>query len=324
MFERYDSVVKSFMSNCRTNKCTEETLKTYSNVFRFYREFLEKNEYDDACHTATTEWKEYLTSNDGKKSVSLRTLDMYLRILKYVSDYGVETCVYQAPFVIEKMFPPKKQVSKEKNKEYKHVLKIADMVALINAEKYTVKGHRTPRTFLREKAIVTMLLTSGMRNIEVRNLTLKNLNFGNSTIYCEITKGRKPRYVPFPVEAQKAVNAYLNSGLRPFELPFDAPLFGVLTDSGEWRKMERSELSDKISRYISGVIGDENASRSHALRHCFASTTLTDGTPMEAISQMLGHADMQTTRIYSQDLEPELSASNFANNVSNMLKEGAA
>jgi integrase/recombinase XerD len=312
--EKYDSTVEMFMSNMRTNECTEATLSTYSNIFKLYRNFLTENGYEDASAVATLKWKESM-------NVSFRTMDMYLRILKYLSDFGVDTCIYSAPFVVEKMFPPKKQVSKEKNKEYNHVLTKEDAIALIGAQRYTIIGKRTPRTFLRDKAIVTTFLTSGMRNIELRNLTLKNLNYENGTIYCEITKGGKPRYVPFTEEAQKAVNDYLNSGLRPSEVAFDAPLFGVVTRDGEWRGIERTELSGIVYGYVSGVLGDEKASRSHALRHCFASVTLTNGTSMEAISAMLGHAEMATTRIYSKDLNPELTASNFAKNVSSMFKK---
>ena len=321
MFEKFDSTVEMFMSNCRTNECTKATMENYSNVFRFYREFLAQNGFDDASAMATLKWKEHITSGNGKKSVSFRTLDLYLRTLKYLSDFGVDTCVYSSPFVVDKMFPPKKQVSKEKNKEYNHVLDASDAVALMNAQRYTIEGRRTPRTFVREKAIVTLFLTSGMRNIELRNLTVDNLNFSNGTIFCKITKGGKPRYVPFTDEAQDAVNNYLNSGLRPPEVPNNAPLFGVVTNSGEWRGMERTELSDRVKNYVSGILGKEKAARTHALRHAFGSINLTNGTSIEAISKILGHADISTSRIYAKDLDPELTASNFGKMVSRILKE---
>ena len=205
MLEKYDTTVEMFMSNCRTNECTSATMENYENIFRFYREFLVENGYEDASAVATLKWKESL-------SISFRSLDLYLRVLKYLSDFGVDTCIYSAPFVVEKMFPPKKQVSKEKNKEYNHVLTADDAIALMSAQRYTIDGRRTPRTFIREKAIVTVFLTSGIRNIELRNLRMRNLNYANGTIYCEVTKGGKPRYVPFTEEAQTAVNDYLNSG----------------------------------------------------------------------------------------------------------------
>lgn len=317
MLEKYDTTVEMFMSNCRTNECTSATMENYENIFRFYREFLAENGYEDASAVATLKWKESL-------SVSFRSLDLYLRVLKYLSDFGVDTCIYSAPFVVEKMFPPKKQVSKEKNKEYNHVLTADDAIALMSAQRYTIDGRRTPRTFIREKAIVTVFLTSGIRNIELRNLRMRNLNYGNGTIYCEVTKGGKPRYVPFTEEAQTAVNDYLNSGLRPFSLTSDDFLFGVVTNSGEWRCMERTELSEKVNSYVSGILGEEKAARSHALRHAFGSINLTLGVSIEAISKILGHADISTSRIYAKDLDPETTASNFGKMVSKMLKEGVA
>lgn len=315
MLEKYDTTVEMFMSNCRANECTSATMENYENIFRFYREFLVGNGYEDASAVATLKWKESL-------SVSFRSLDLYLRVLKYLSDFGVDTCIYSAPFVVEKMFPPKKQVSKEKNKEYNHVLTADDAIALMSAKRYTIDGRRTPRTFIREKAIVTVFLTSGIRNIELRNLRMRNLNYGNGTIYCEVTKGGKPRFVPFTEEAQTAVNDYLNSGLRPFSLTSDDFLFGVVTSSGEWRCMERTELSEKVNGYVSGILGEEKAARSHALRHAFASATLTGGASMESISQILGHSNTAiTAQVYAKNLEPELMASNFGKTVSNLFKK---
>ena len=88
--------------------------------------------------------------------------------------------------------------------------------------------------------------------------------------------------------------------------------------------MERTELSEKVNGYVSGILGEEKAARSHALRHAFGSINLTSGVSIEAISKVLGHADISTSRIYAKDLDPETTASNFGKMVSKMLKESVA
>lgn len=324
--KKYDTTVEAFISNIKSNGCSNETVKTYNNVFRYYRQFLTDNGYDGASMAATLAWKNAISPESGKDGckVSYVTLDYYLKVLKALSDFGVEMGTCDAPFVSEKIFPKKVLVAKEKNKAYEHILTKEDGIALLTAEKavYT----RTSKTFLREKAEVTMLILGGARNSELRNLTLDDLDFQNGIAHVTHGKGDKERYIPFPPEAQEAVNNYLNSGLRPSEVSSSAPLFGTITRSGEWRALERTELSELIYRFEKSIIGEEKASRSHALRHLFASIALTEGASIQDISQILGHSDtIVTTKIYAKQLEPEKLASAFGKSISNWFdKEGVA
>lgn len=324
--KRYDETVNAFISNVESNGCSDETVKTYSNIFRYYRNFLMENNFEDASMSATLAWKNAISPESGKdgKKVSYVTLNMYLKILKALSDFGIEMGLCDSPFVSEKIFPKKSSVSKEKNKPYDHILSKEDAVALLTAERsiYT----RTSNTFLREKAEVTMLILGGARNSELRELTLADLDFQNGIAHVIHGKGDKERYIPFPKGAQDAVSNYLNSGLRPSDVPMSAPLFGTVTRDGNWRGLERTELSELIYRYEKSILGEEKASRSHALRHLFASLALTEGESIQNISQVLGHSDLKTTqRIYAKNLNPEVLASAFGKSVSNWFeKEGVA
>lgn len=320
MFQKYDLAVKMFTENAEANELSAETIGSYSRSFKYYRSFLEENGFEEACIAATAQWKIALSKN-----VSITSADLYLHHLSYLSAFATEMQIFSEPFMSDKLFPSRKALKKERDAEYEHVLTKEDASALIYAEKAVFS--RTPHTFLREKAVVTLTIMSGLRNIELRNLALSDLNFEQGYIYARVTKGDKPRYVPFPEVAQNAVNAYLNSGLRPSDVSNSNFLFGVVTRTGEWRQFARTELSELIYKYEKSIIGEEKASRSHALRHCFASVCVTDGVDMNSISRILGHADTRiTARIYAKDLAPENFASNMGLQVSSVFnrKEGCA
>lgn len=320
MFQKYDLVVKMYTENAEANELSAETINSYNRSFKYYREFLERNGFEEACMAATAQWKIELS-----KTVNVTSADLYLHHVSYLSEFAVEMQLFSDPFMSDKLFPSRKALKKERDKDYEHVLDKEDANALINATHAVFT--RTPHTFLREKAVITLTLMSGLRNIEIRNLALSDLNFGDGYIHVRITKGGKQRFVPFPEAAQSAVNAYLNSGLRPSDVSVDDFLFGVVTRGGEWRQFARTELSELIYKYEKSILGEEKASRSHALRHCFASVCVTDGVDMNSISRILGHADPRlTARVYAKDLEPESFASSVGFKVAEVFnkKEGVA
>lgn len=320
MYKNYDRAVMLYLSDCESNDLSGESITLYRRIFRYYREFLEKNGLEDASYEATSMWKTELHNN-----VTIVTMDLYLKQLCRLSQMAVKFKLYDEPFADEGILPKSKKVSKAKKNsrmEYEHVLSEDDVSALINAEKAIFA--KTPHTFKREKAVVTLALTTGLRNIELRNLRLKDLNFAEGYIFAHITKGDKPRFVPFVQVAQDCINDYLNSGLRPSSASMDDCLFGVNTRSGEWRPFERTELSELIYRYEKSIIGEEKASRSHALRHSFASRAYTRGIPLSDIAQILGHSDVQTTTIYSKNLNPEKFASDFGQKMMETIEEETA
>ena len=161
-------------------------------------------------------------------------------------------------------------------------------------------------TFHRNKAIILTLLGCGLRNTELRSLTLSDLFFGpedEAKILVRSGKGDKFRIVPFPDPVQEAVSEYLESGYRPSGLSDDDILFGTGTTAENWRMMSDENLSVLCKRYIQRSTGFEGA-RSHACRHAFASFNLTHGVPMAEIQSMLGHSSITTTEHYASLLRP--------------------
>lgn len=158
----------------------------------------------------------------------------------------------------------------------------------------------------RNRALITVLLQSGLRNSELRALTPADLDFEKKTITVRHGKGNKYRVAPFPQLARDAVEEYLKSGLRPADADDTEPLFGTYAnengrsdgkDRESWHEMGSNVLNDIVKRYVKRVTGKEI--HTHILRHAAASLWDDLGAPMRTIQQGLGHSSIRTTeRIY--------------------------
>ncbi|MBQ2641328.1 MAG: tyrosine-type recombinase/integrase [Lachnospiraceae bacterium] len=290
MFKNYDLLVKNYLANMESNELSPRTIESYALTFRLFRESMERNGFEEATPAALSAFK-----NEPGRGITTKAL--YLTHLRLLSDYGVSHGYIEAPFYLDSDKIPSKKVTVARQKPYEHVLTEADMVALITAER-PVYG-RKPATWLREKAEVTLMVQSGLRNLELRTLRPCDLDWENGVIYPAETKGDKARAVAFPAAARNAVREYLESGLRPVWVPEDAPLFGNVGSDGTWKSMERHQLSARVLYYTNSILGEEKACRTHAARHCYASVLLEHGVDMQYISESLGHASTATTKIYA-------------------------
>ncbi len=304
MFENYDEVVRMFTAQMRRNEWTEASIEAYTGTFRRFRESMEKNGFSEFCPQSVVAFVE-----DG--SWSIVTTDLYLTHLRALSKYGVSIRIFSENAVPDELRPPKRKLAAAHKKEYSHILDEQQITALLNAEEpvYT----RKPHTWLREKAEVTLLFQSGLRNSELRALTPADLFWDKKALYARVTKGDKPRVVPFPSASQEAVRAYLSSGIRPADVGDTEPLFGCCDRlTGAWKSLERQQLSTLIKNYTASILGEEASCRTHAMRHASASFLLEKGAPIESISEILGHAQPSTTRIYAQRLTKTALAETFS------------
>jgi len=149
-------------------------------------------------------------------------------------------------------------------------------------------------TGLRDKAMLEMLYATGARASEVVGLTLDALHFNVGYIRC-FGKGSKERIVPVAQSAISAVNEYLESARplllkgRTSEFLFPGKTGGALARQSVWRIVKKRVREAGIGRRVSP----------HTLRHSFATHMLQHGADLRAIQEMLGHADIATTQVYT-------------------------
>lgn len=146
----------------------------------------------------------------------------------------------------------------------------------------------------RDKAMLELLYATGIRVSELINLDLSNLNLYASVIRCE-SRG-KERLIPLYSSAVRALAEYVEK-VRPqmVEQPDEQALFVNLNG----HRMSRQGFW-KIIKYYQEKAGIKKEITPHTLRHSFAAHLLENGADLRSIQEMLGHADISSTQIYTQ------------------------
>lgn len=148
--------------------------------------------------------------------------------------------------------------------------------------------------WLRDKAILELLYSSGLRLAEVQSLRIKDVDFNRQLL--RITgKGNKTRVVPFGVKAKDAVMQWLQ--IYPLWHGDFVPEANVfITQKGNPLGARQIENRVKLQAQRAGVNIDLHP---HLLRHCFASHMLSNSRDLRAVQEMLGHSNLTTTQIYT-------------------------
>lgn len=162
----------------------------------------------------------------------------------------------------------------------------------------TVKGRR-------DRAVLETFYATGLRVSELASLTLDALHFDADYIRC-VGKGDKERVVPIGRRAQAAVNAWLEDG-RPEYARRAAPGERAVFLSRLGRPLSRITVWRHIRAYARRA-GIRQSISPHVLRHSFASHLLANGASLRTIQEMLGHADISTTQIYTHVDQGRLQA----------------
>lgn len=150
------------------------------------------------------------------------------------------------------------------------------------------------RLGLRDKAIMETLYATGLRVSELAGLRIDNIHTEEGYLRCT-GKGRKERVVPISSEALEWIDRYMRE-LRPALARDDGNRILFLSNRG--RALDRRTIWAMIRKYaLKAGIG--KAIGPHTLRHSFASHLLSNGAPLRVIQEMLGHADISTTQVYT-------------------------
>ena len=154
---------------------------------------------------------------------------------------------------------------------------------------------------LRDRAILELLYSSGLRVTELCTLPMTAVDLDHGFLRV-IGKGNKERAVPIGKKAIQAINNYLSTA-RPSLVK--AKTGGELFISQRGTPISRKTVWFIIKTYAQEV-GITQPVKPHALRHSFATHLLANGADLRAIQEMLGHADISTTEIYTAVEEKRL------------------
>lgn len=152
----------------------------------------------------------------------------------------------------------------------------------------------TDRFFLRDRAILETMYATGCRASEVVNLKVADVYLDAKFCKC-IGKGAKHRLVPLGSKAVEALRVYLGE-TRTGSIMGAPSEYVFLSRAG--KKLDREILWAIIKKYVKRA-GLHRKTSPHTLRHSFATHLLSGGADLRAVQEMLGHASIGTTQIYT-------------------------
>ena len=148
---------------------------------------------------------------------------------------------------------------------------------------------------LRDRALLELLYATGCRASEVSHLELRDMHFESSYCRC-LGKGNKERIVPLGRAAREAVEAYLKRE-RPALAQRAAKPPPWLLLSRRGRRLRREAIWELVTKYARRAgLPDVTP---HTLRHSFATHLLAGGADLRQVQELLGHASIATTQIYT-------------------------
>jgi integrase/recombinase XerD len=155
---------------------------------------------------------------------------------------------------------------------------------------------RTDPYWRRDRALLELLYATGCRASELSGLRLQDMHLDQSFCICR-GKGDKERLVPLNARAVEAAKAYLEHE-RPnlARRSASAPDWVLLSYRG--RRLRRERIWELLKRYARRVGAPPEVSP-HTLRHSFATHLLAGGADLRQVQEMLGHASIATTQIYT-------------------------
>jgi integrase/recombinase XerC len=164
---------------------------------------------------------------------------------------------------------------------------------------------RTPLE-MRDRAMLELAYSCGLRAEEVVNLDMDSPDFDGERLRIE-GKGGKTRLVPMGEPAQAALTRYLERSRRALVGASDEDAL-LVSKSG--RRLHPSDVRRRLERWVreAAIAGGVSP---HALRHSFATHLLEGGADLRSIQELLGHASLSTTQVYTQ-VEPSWLQSQYA------------
>ncbi len=264
----------------------EITKQSYKKVLMKYADYMESLTISNPTRNDVLKYKEYLLSNLASATVQLHIVVLrgfykYCKLNGYSEDctYDVRGCKVQQTF--------KRQS-----------LRVEDSKKLLSKVRYQA---RTSIIGKRNYAIVALLLTTGLRSIEIQRADVYDLDYinGDHVLFIQ-GKGRddKDEYVKLSDAVYEIIQTYLIHRNND-----DDALFLTHNNKNKPKRLSTKIIRSEVKELLRSIGYDSKAYSVHSLRHTFATTLLDEGVSIYETKEALRHSNISTTQIYIHTLE---------------------
>lgn len=286
-----EELLKQFLQHLRYERnVSQHTLRNYSSDLEQFRDYLlAKGKVSDIAvseidHLTIREWMASLHGDNKKKTSIARKLASLRTFFQFLVREGVQ-----------ENNPAKLVATPKVERKLPTHLSVEDTIRFIETPDLQTDLGR------RDRAILEFLWATGMRVGELVGLNLKDIDF-RERLTRVTGKRKKQRILPFGEPALQALMFYLNE-TRPMFLnncpPSERDDQAVFLNYQGTRITTRS-VGRMVDKYIKLCTDINRDISPHSLRHSFATQMLDAGADLREIQELLGHARLSTTQIYTQ------------------------
>jgi len=291
-----DRTGSEFLEHLKYNRnYSDQTIESYRRDIEKFQQFL-ADEEASLNEVDVLVIRNFLTRelNDG---ISKRSCKRRLSALRLYYEFMVDKkYVNNNPFVIV--------ASPKIDKTLPKVLRENQIEDLLSKNK-----DRKDSLMIRDQAILETLYYTGVRASELINITLQDINFIRRFIRI-IGKGNKERYVPFTEDCRDTIQTYLKD-LRPNlinRIDADSQYLFLNSDGKKLTRRGLDYILDTIEEKTGLFIG----LHPHLLRHTFATELLNNGASLLDIQELMGHASLNATQVYTHVSEEAMKKTYMA------------
>lgn len=274
--------LKEYLAHIKLEKnLSKNTVSSYKNDITAFISYLKNKEKDDPSIISSNDISGFFKtlnelglsgSSSARYFSSLKGFFLYLLKNKYIIKNPIEKIT--APKIAKRL---------------PGVLDVNEIDKILSAPNVNDK------LGLRDKAILELFYACGTRVSELIDLKVNDLFFDDEIIRV-FGKGSKERLIPIGSSAIKWVGEYLKKSRPLLMKKFKSENNLFLNSRGS--KLSRMGVWKIIDRYVKEA-GIEKDVHPHTFRHSFATHLLEGGADLRAVQEMLGHADISTTQIYT-------------------------
>jgi integrase/recombinase XerC len=272
-------MVNSFLQYIQyEKKYSSCTVFSYHNDICQFQDFLSENYSLPIEDTQLKHIRSWIISLKNK-NIESSSINRKLSALKSLFKFGLRNNIIRTnPCIkLQSLKTAKKLPVFFKESELENVLD-------------TQKNYKNDFAEIRNNIILEILYQTGIRRAELIGLKDSDFNFFSLTLRI-VGKGNKERIIPISKELKEKVEKYIDTKNQIF----DSPYF-ILTETGE---QAYPNLIYRIVKTNMGEVTSLNKRSPHVMRHSFASGLLNNGAEIGAVKELLGHASLAATQIYT-------------------------